>query len=284
MNGEKRGMNDVGLNSVGLDNVGLDDAGLDGSALSKGHLAVVGIGPGDLDRCTLQAQEVLTQATLLYGYGAYLERLTRLPHQCFVVSDNRVEAQRASAALAQAAAGHRVAMVSGGDPGVFAMAAAICEQIEQGPQAWRALNVLIVPGVTAMLAVAAECGAPLGHDFCAISLSDNLKPWTSVLKRLEAAAAGDFVIALYNPRSKARPWQLEAAFNHLRQRLSEDTVVVFGRAAARAETRQWVTTLGQASAGGVDMATLVIIGAQATRVVPRRGHTPLVYTPRHGMP
>ncbi len=122
-------------------------------------------------------------------------------------SDNREEGARAAAALRHAAQGASVAVVSGGDPGVFAMAAAICEEIEAGPEGWRALDVVFVPGITAMLAVAARIGAPLGHDFCALSLSDNLKPWELVERRLDAAAGAGFVIALYNPVSRARPWQ-----------------------------------------------------------------------------
>ncbi len=126
-----------------------------------------------------------------------------------------------------------VAVVSGGDPGVFAMAAAICEQIEQGPESWRALDVVFVPGITAMLAVAAKIGAPLGHDFCALSLSDNLKPWDLVERRLDAAAGAGFVIALYNPVSRARPWQFGNAIERLRRHLPETTPVVFGRAVGR---------------------------------------------------
>lgn len=246
-----------------------------------GHLAVIGIGPGDIKGCTPQAQQALAKASVVYGYGPYLDRLTLSPRQQRIASDNRVEAQRAREALMHAAAGHRVAMVSGGDPGVFAMAAAICEQIDKGPSEWRTLEVTFVPGVTAMLAVAAECGAPLGHDFCAMSLSDNLKPWATVLKRLEAAVQGDFVMALYNPRSKARPWQLDAAFNHLRSLLPADTVVLFGRAAGRPEASYWISDLREASSECVDMATLVIVGSHATRSIDRPQHPPLVYTPRY---
>ena len=155
---------------------------------------------------------------------------------------------RARAALALAAGGRRVALVSGGDPGVFAMAAAVCEAIEAGPEAWRRLEVAVVPGVTAMLAVAARCGAPLGHDFCAISLSDNLKPWETVEARLRAAAAAGFVIALYNPVSRARPWQLGRAFEVLREALPPETAVVFGRAAGRADERIAVVPLAEADA------------------------------------
>ena len=168
----------------------------------------------------------------------------------------------------------------GGDPGVFAMAAAVCEQIESGPPAWRTLDVEIVPGVTAMLAVAARVGAPLGHDFCALSLSDNLKPWPAIERRLDAAAQAGFVIALYNPVSQARQWQLAAAFERLQRYLPATTPVVFGRAVGRRDEAIAVTTLQSADASSADMATLVIVGSAETRLVPRPGHTPLVYTPR----
>jgi precorrin-3B C17-methyltransferase len=171
-------------------------------------------------------------------------------------------------------------LVSGGDPGVFAMAAAVCEQIESGPAAWRGLDVEIVPGITAMLAVAARVGAPLGHDFCALSLSDNLKPWPVIERRLDAAAQAGFVIALYNPISRARPWQLAAAFERLRRYLPATTPTVFGRAVGRADETIAVTTLQAADPAGADMATLVIVGSAETRLVPRPGQAPLVYTPR----
>ena len=151
-----------------------------------------------------------------FGYKPYLDRLDLRPDQNASPPTIAKNLSRAQAALAKAAEGATVAVVSGGDPGVFAMAAAVCEAIEAGPQAWRDIDVTVVPGVTAMLAVAARIGAPLGHDFCAISLSDNLKPWEVIELRLMAAAAAGFVIALYNPISKARPWQLGKAFESLR--------------------------------------------------------------------
>jgi precorrin-3B C17-methyltransferase len=187
--------------------------------------------------------------------------------------------RRAADALAHAAQGARVAVVSGGDPGVFAMAAAICEAIEAGPPVWRALEVTIVPGISAMLAVAARAGAPLGHDFCALSLSDNLKSWDIIERRLDAAANAGFVIALYNPVSRARPWQLASAFERLRRHLPGATPVIFGRAVGRVEEAVTVTTLDIADANNADMATLVIVGSRATRVIARPGR-PLVYTPR----
>jgi precorrin-3B C17-methyltransferase len=245
-----------------------------------GRLAVVGLGPGDVRWLTPEADAALAAADALFGYGPYLDRAPVRDGQSRHPSDNREEALRARAALETAAAGTNVALVSGGDPGVFAMAAAVCEQIETGPAAWRGLDVEIVPGITAMLAVAARVGAPLGHDFCALSLSDNLKPWPVIERRLDAAAQAGFVIALYNPISRARPWQLTAAFERLRRYLPATTPTVFGRAVGRADENIAVTTLQAADPAGADMATLVIVGSAETRLVPRPGHAPLVYTPR----
>ena len=246
----------------------------------SGLLAVVGLGPGDARWLTPEADAALAAADALFGYGPYLDRAPVRESQSRHPSDNRQEALRARAALERAAAGSKVALVCGGDPGVFAMAAAVCEQIESGPPAWRTLDVEIVPGVTAMLAVAARVGAPLGHDFCALSLSDNLKPWPAIERRLDAAAQAGFVIALYNPVSQARQWQLAAAFERLRRYLPATTPVVFGRAVGRGDETIAVTTLQSADASSADMATLVIVGSAETRLVPRPGHTPLVYTPR----
>jgi precorrin-3B C17-methyltransferase len=246
----------------------------------SGRLAVVGLGPGDARYVTPQAQAALACADALYGYGPYLDRVAARAGQSRHASDNRQEGARAAAALAHAAAGASVALVSGGDPGVFAMAAAVCEELAAGPPAWRCLDVTIVPGVTAMLAVAARIGAPLGHDFCALSLSDNLKPWELVERRLDAAAGAGFVIALYNPVSRARPWQLGRAFERLRGLLPPATPVVFGRAVGRADEEVTVTTLAAADPGAADMATLLIVGSRETHVIDRPGRPPLVYTSR----
>jgi precorrin-3B C17-methyltransferase len=188
--------------------------------------------------------------------------------------------RRAEQALSAASAGKTVAVVSGGDPGVFGMAAAICEALEHGPAHWREVDIRVVPGISAMLAVAARVGAPLGHDFCALSLSDNLKPWTVVERRLEAAAAAGFVIALYNPISRARPWQLERAFAKLGSVLPGTTPVVFGRAVGREDERIAITPLSAAQGTHADMATCIIVGSAETRLIERRGSSPLVYTPR----
>jgi len=246
----------------------------------SGHLAIVGLGPGDARYLTAEADAALAAAQALYGYGPYLDRVPVRVGQSRHASDNREERARAAATLAHAAQGARVAVISGGDPGVFAMAAAICEEIESGPESWRALDVTIVPGITAMLAVAARIGAPLGHDFCALSLSDNLKPWELIERRLDAAAGAGFVIALYNPVSQARPWQFGAAIKRLRRHLPPSTPVVFGRAVGRPNEEVSVVTLDAADATQADMATLVIVGSRETRVIARPGRAPLVYTSR----
>lgn len=246
----------------------------------SGRLAVVGLGPGDARYLTPEAQEVLAAADALFGYGPYLARVPMRAGQARHASDNREESARAKAALQCAADGANVAIVSGGDPGVFAMAAAVCEAIENGPAAWLDLELSIVPGVTAMLAVAAKAGAPLGHDFCAISLSDNLKPWDVIERRLDCAASGGFVIALYNPVSRARPTQLGAALARLARTLPAATPVIFGRAIGRADERINLTTLAAADPAKADMATLVIVGSPQTRVIERPGRAALVYTPR----
>lgn len=246
-----------------------------------GRLTVVGLGPGRAELTTPAASAVLAAATDLIGYGPYLDRIAAAPDgQRRHASDNRVELERARHALELAASGKSVAVVSGGDPGVFAMAAAVFEAIETGPAEWRALDIRVEPGVTAMLAAAAEIGAPLGGDFCAISLSDNLKSWTTITRRLEAACAGDFVIALYNPLSRARPHQLGEAFDILRRNKPPSTIIVMVRAAGSGEMRRITTTLGDVDPDQADMRTLVMIGSSATRLIARDGGDPWVYTPR----
>jgi precorrin-3B C17-methyltransferase len=246
----------------------------------SGRLTVVGLGPGDARWLTPEAEAALAHADALFGYAPYVDRVPARPGLTRYSSDNREEMARARAALELAASGRNVALVSGGDPGVFAMGAALCEAIEHGPDAWRALDVAFVPGITAMLAVAARVGAPLGHDFCALSLSDNLKPWDVIERRLDAAAGAGFVLALYNPVSRARPWQLGKAFERLRRHLPAATLVVFGRGVGRTDERVALATLVEADAVEADMATLIIVGSAATRVIARPGRAPLVYTPR----
>ena len=245
----------------------------------NGSLVIVGTGPGKPELMTPATRAALAEATDLVGYGPYLDRLPSMPGQCRHASDNRVELDRARHALALAAAGRKVAVVSGGDPGVFAMAAAVFEAVDSGDPAWGSLDIRVEPGVTAMLAAAAEVGAPLGGDFCAISLSDNLKSWATIERRLRAAAEADFVIALYNPASKARPHQLGEAFALLRAVKNGETPVLLVRAAGSAEARVIATTLADADPAQADMRTLVIVGASTTRQVGR-----WVYTPRGAKP
>ena len=249
-----------------------------------GSLVVVGTGPGKADLMTPATTAALAQATDLVGYGPYLDRIPVARDQRRHVTDNRVELDRARHALSLAAQGRHVVVVSGGDPGVFAMASAVFEAVESGDPAWRALDIRVEPGVTAMLAAAAEVGAPLGGDFCAISLSDNLKAWTTIERRLKAAAEADFAIALYNPASKARPRQLGAAFDLLLTIKSADTPVLFVRAAGTAESMVITTTLGASNPAHADMRTLVIVGASTTRLIAREGRSPWVYTPRREQP
>jgi precorrin-3B C17-methyltransferase len=241
----------------------------------NGSLVVVGTGPGRAELMTPATQAVLARATDLVGYAPYLARVPERDGQRRHASDNRAEFDRARLALALAAAGRQVAVVSGGDPGVFAMAATVFEAVDKGDPAWRALDIRIEPGVTAMLAAAAEAGAPLGGDFCAISLSDNLKAWRTIERRLSAAATADFVIALYNPASRARPHQLGQAFALLRGIRAADTPVLFVRAAGTDEAKVIATVLADADPACADMRTLVIVGSSATRQVGR-----WVYTPR----
>lgn len=243
-------------------------------------LSVVGLGPGDPALVTPEATAAIACAEDLVGYGPYLDRAPVRPGQARHPSDNRVELDRARHALALAAEGRRVAVLSGGDPGVFAMASAVFEAVEAGPPEWRGLDIRVLPGVSAMLAAAARLGAPLGGDFCAISLSDNLKPWPLVLRRLTAAAEAGFVLALYNPASRARPWQLAAAFDALRPILRPATPVAFANAVTRPDERLLHTTLAAADPAEADMRTLVLIGSAATRSIPRADGGAWLYTQR----
>ena len=244
----------------------------------SGRIYVVGLGPGDDCHRTPAADEALRQARHLIGYGPYLARAPVRDDQIVHASDNREELDRARHALQLAADGETVAVVSSGDAGVFAMAATLFEAVEERGSA--DIDIAVVPGVTAMTAAAARIGAPLGHDFCAISLSDNLKPWDTVLQRVRAAAGADFVLALYNPVSKARPWQLRKVLDLLRGVRAPDTPVVFATAVSRPDEEIAVVPLSAAEAGMADMRTVVIVGSSATRSIPRGADGVWVYTPR----
>lgn len=246
----------------------------------KGSLIVIGTGPGNPEQMTPETAKAVGEATDFFGYGPYVQRIQLKEHQKIHISDNREELDRSRAALKCALEGRKVCVVSGGDPGVFAMAAAICEAIDKGPEEWKTIDVKVLPGITAMLAVAARCGAPLGHDFCAISLSDNLKPWELIEKRLTLAAEAGFVMAFYNPISKARPWQLGRSFEVLRAILPGQTPVIFGRAAGRPDEKIEITSLENADAERADMATCILVGSPETCVIQRSHREPLIYTPR----
>ncbi|MCZ2818876.1 precorrin-2 C(20)-methyltransferase [Modestobacter sp. VKM Ac-2977] len=230
-----------------------------------GEVVVVGLGPGQRSWTTPEAAEALARADDLVGYGPYLDRVPANPRQTRHPSDNRVEAERAAHALELARSGRRVAVVSSGDPGVFAMAAAV---LEVAADDFPDVEVRVLPGLTAAQAVASRVGAPLGHDFAILSLSDVLKPWDVVLDRLRHAAAADLVIALYNPRSKARPHQLGEAHQALLEVRKPETVVVIGRDVGGAAESVTVTTLGEFDPESVDMRCLVMIGSTQTRVTP----------------
>jgi precorrin-3B C17-methyltransferase len=239
----------------------------------SGWLAVVGLGPGDARLVTPEVTEALDQATHVLGYFPYVARVAARPGLTLLPSDNREELDRATHALQLASDGGQVVVVSSGDPGVFAMASAVFEALErwQGP----APDIRILPGITAMLAAAARLGAPLGHDFCAINLSDNLKPWEVIENRLRLAARADFAMAFYNPRSASRPHQFARTLEVLREECGLARLISFARAVATAEERLVTVTLGEATPEMADMRTLVIVGSSATRRV-----GPWVYTPR----
>ncbi|MDX6681233.1 MAG: precorrin-2 C20-methyltransferase / precorrin-3B C17-methyltransferase [Solirubrobacteraceae bacterium] len=244
---------------------------------AAGSVTVVGLGPAGAQWLTPEASAALAAADDLVGYGPYLARVAQRRGQRRHPSDNRVEAQRARHALELAAGGARVAVVSSGDPGIFAMAAAVFEQVDlDGANGLHAIDVRVVPGLSAMQAAAARVGAPLGHDFCVISLSDQLKPWDVVQRRLEAAGTGDLVLALYNPASRSRREQLTRAFEILRAHRAPETPVVVARAVGSDDEAVTVTTLADVPLDDVDMRTLLIVGSSATRLTAGGA----VYTPR----
>ena len=244
----------------------------------QGEVVVVGLGPAGREWLTPQAQAALAAAEDLVGYGPYLDRVAANPRQARHPSDNQVEAERAEFALDLARRGRRVAVVSSGDPGVFAMAAAVLEVAAE--ERYKDVPVRVLPGLTAAQAVASRVGAPLGHDFCVLSLSDRLKPWPVIEARLAAVAAADLVLAIYNPASKTRTWQLGRAREILLGHRSPETPVVVGRDVGGAAEEVRVTTLGELDPSGVDMRCLLIVGSSQTRTVVRGEGSRAVFTPR----
>ena len=239
-----------------------------------GTLTIAGLGPGDAALITPEVSAALTEATDVVGYAPYVARVPSREGLRLHASDNRMELARAGEALKLAAEGRRVVLVSSGDPGVFAMAAAVFEALEAAPE-WKDISIRVLPGVTAMLAAAARAGAPLGHDFCAINLSDNLKPWPVIEKRLRLAVEADFAIAIYNPRSKSRPDGFARALDILKGAGCGERTIIFAHAVKTPKERIETLSLNQARAEMADMATLVIVGNSTTRRVGR-----WVYAPR----
>ncbi|MDB5657507.1 MAG: cobJ [Cypionkella sp.] len=240
----------------------------------SGWLAVAGLGPGDENMVTPEVRMALAEATDVIGYFPYVARVAAREGLNLHGSDNRVEIDRADHALRLASEGAKVVIVSSGDPGVFAMASALFEALEKRPDL-HGLDIRILPGITAMLAAAAHAGAPLGHDFCAINLSDNLKPWELVERRLRLAAQADFAMGFYNPRSASRPHQFARALEILLEECGPDRLITFARAVSTPEERILTVTLAEATPEMADMRTVVIVGNSATRRVGR-----FVYTPR----
>jgi precorrin-3B C17-methyltransferase len=247
----------------------------------NGSLAIVGLGPGPARWMTPEAMSFIEAATDVVGYEKYLDRIPHRQNLIRHASGNGIEQERALVALRLANLGRHVVVVSGGDPGIFAMAASVFEAIETGDPTWRTLDVTVVPGISAMHAVAARLGAPLGHDFCAISLSDILKPWTVIERRLIAAADGDFVIALYNPASKRRRHQIHQAFSLLRSRKDLATPVTIARSVGHENEQIIHATLADIDLEQVDMSSLVLIGSSQTRIIQRSGNSRWLLTPRH---
>jgi precorrin-3B C17-methyltransferase len=239
-----------------------------------GRLAIAGLGPGDAALITPEVSAALAEATDVLGYAPYVARVPAREGLRLHPSDNRMELNRAGEALKLALEGRNVVLVSSGDPGVFAMASAVFEALEAAPEC-QDVAIRVLPGVTAMLAAAARAGAPLGHDFCAINLSDNLKPWALIEKRLRLAAEADFSIALYNPRSASRPDGFARALDVLCDAGCGERLIIFARAVTTPKERIDTVLLRDASPEMADMATLVIIGNSATRRIGR-----WVYAPR----
>lgn len=245
----------------------------------SGWVVIAGLGPGNAACVTPEVTQAIEQATDIVGYIPYVRRIAARAGLTLHESDNRVEIDRARHALQMAAEGRRVVVVSSGDPGVFAMASAVFEALEHGEAAWRDLEVRVLPGITAMLAASAAAGAPLGHDFCAINLSDNLKPWDLIEKRLRLAAEADFAMAFYNPRSNARPEGFARVLEVLRACCGPDRLMIFARAVSTDAQEIHTVELGQATPEMADMRTVVLVGSSRTRLIERAGRS-IVYTPR----
>jgi cobalt-precorrin 5A hydrolase / precorrin-3B C17-methyltransferase len=249
---------------------------------ARGKLTIIGTGPGSAEWMSPQVRQTILAATDLVGYHTYLDLVKDLAvgKECHG-SDNRVELDRSRLALDLAASGKNVVVVSSGDPGIFAMAAAVLEVLDkEANPAWQTIDLQINPGISAMQAAAASVGAPLGHDFCAISLSNILKPWDIVAARIAAVAAADLAIALYNPISSQRSWQLTAAKDILLKFRTPTTPVILARNLGRSGQEVRVITLAELAPESADMRTVILIGSSQTKLIPRADGSNWVYTPR----
>ncbi len=244
-----------------------------------GWVVIAGLGPGNEALVTQEVRDAIAEATDIVGYIPYVKRIEPRVGLTLHASDNRVEVDRATHALEMAAEGKRVVVVSSGDPGVFAMASAVFEALENNAERhpdWLELDIRVLPGITAMLAAAAAIGAPLGHDFAAINLSDNLKPWSLIEKRLQLVGEAGLAMAFYNPRSKSRPHQFARALEILREACGEDTLITFARDVTKPGQELLTVPLKEATPEMADMRTVVIVGNRDTRRVGKH-----VYTPRY---
>ena len=244
----------------------------------KGRLTIVGLGPGAPELVTPAVTDALKDSTDIVGYSKYIDRVKDASGKSFHPSDNREEIDRAELSINLALKGKKVVVVSSGDPGVFAMASAIFEVVDKKNISIDDLSIVVLPGITALLAASARLGAPIGHDFCVINLSDNLKSWDILKSRVIAAAKADFVIAFYNPRSKSRKNQLSEIYDVLRKNCKSDRIVIYANSISTESEAVFETTLSEADASSVSMKTLVIIGSSRTKKIRNTGY---IYTPRY---
>ena len=244
----------------------------------KGSLTIVGLGPGAPELVTPAVTDALKDSTDIVGYSKYIDRVKDASGKSFHPSDNREEIDRAELSINLALQGKKVVVVSSGDPGVFAMGSAIFEVVDKKNISRDDLPIVVLPGITALLAASARLGAPIGHDFCVINLSDNLKSWDILKSRVIAAAKADFVIAFYNPRSKSRKNQLSEIYDVLRKNCKSDRIVIYANSISTESEAVFETTLSEADASSVSMKTLVIIGSSRTKKIRNTGY---IYTPRY---
>ena len=244
----------------------------------KGSLTIVGLGPGAPELITPAVTDALKDSTDIVGYSKYIDRVKDANGKSFHPSDNREEIDRAELSIDLALQGKKVVVVSSGDPGVFAMGSAIFEVVDKKNISIDDLSIVVLPGITALLAASARLGAPIGHDFCVINLSDNLKSWDILKSRVIAAAKADFVIAFYNPRSKSRKNQLSEIYDVLRKNCKSDRIVIYANSISTEAEAVFETTLSEADASSVSMKTLVIIGSSRTKKIRNTGY---IYTPRY---